>query len=88
MSHNPRLRLLEIFAEVQAALAHCLRAAVKAGEIAPSLDCEEIAAFIVASMQGANLMAKALRSPVPAERFKEVLFSTILKRIGAGDAAA
>jgi len=83
-----RQRLLEIFAEVQAALAYCLRAAVKAGEIAPSLDCEEIAAFIVASMQGANLMAKALRSPVPAERFKEVLFSTILKRIGAGDAAA
>jgi len=82
-----RLRLLEIFAEVQAAIAYCLRAAVKAGEIAPSLDCEEIAAFIVASMQGANLMSKALRSTVPAERFKEVLFSTILKRIGTADLA-
>jgi TetR/AcrR family transcriptional repressor of nem operon len=83
-----RLRLLEIFAEVQAGLAHCLRAAVKAGEIAASLDCEEIAAFIVASMQGANLMSKALRSTVPAERFKEVLFSTILKRIGTADVEA
>ena len=84
-SERIRLRLLEIFAEVQAALAHCLRAAVKAGEIAPSLDCEEIAAFIVASMQGASLMAKALRSTVPVERFKEVLFSSILKRIGSAE---
>ena len=83
-----RLRLLEIFAEVQAALAYCLRAAVKAGEVAPSLDCEEVAAFIVASMQGANLMSKALRSTVPLERFKEVLFSTILRRIGTADMAA
>jgi TetR/AcrR family transcriptional repressor of nem operon len=78
-----RQRLLEIFGEVQAAIAQCLRAAVKAGEIAPSLDCDEIAAFIVASMQGANLMSKAQRSTVPAERFKEVLFSTILRRIGS-----
>jgi TetR/AcrR family transcriptional repressor of nem operon len=83
-----RLRLLEIFAEVQAALAYCLRAAVKAGEVAPSLDCEEVAAFIVASMQGANLMSKALRTTVPLERFKEVLFSTILRRIGTADMAA
>jgi TetR/AcrR family transcriptional repressor of nem operon len=83
-----RRRLLEIFAEVQAAIAYCLREAVKAGEIAPSLDSEEIAAFIVASMQGANLMAKALRSTVPAERFKEVLFSTVLKRIGTAGVAA
>src|SRR5262249_50392186 len=75
-SAPPRLRLLEIMAEVQAALAYCLRAAVKAGEIAPSLDCEEIAAFILASMQGANLVSKALRSSVPQERFKEVLFGT------------
>jgi TetR/AcrR family transcriptional repressor of nem operon len=77
-----RLRLLEAFAEVQAAIAYCLRAAVAAGELEPSLDSEEMAAFIVASMQGANLMSKALRSTVPAERFKEILFSTILKRIG------
>jgi TetR/AcrR family transcriptional repressor of nem operon len=82
-----RLRLLEIFAEVQAALAHCLRAAVKAGEVAPSLDCDEIAAFILASMQGANLMSKALRSTAPVERLREVLFSTLLKRTGTAEPA-
>ena len=74
-----RQRLVEIFAEVQAAVAYCLRAAKEAGELSPSLDCEEIAAFIVSSLQGANLLAKAARSPVPVERFKQILFSTVLR---------
>ena len=74
-----RERLVEIFAEVQASFAYCLRAAVKAGELSPNLDCDEIAAFIVSSLQGANLLAKAQRSPVPIERFKQILFSTILR---------
>ncbi len=77
-----RLRLVEVFAEVQAAVSYCLRAAVKAGELSPATDCDEIAAFIVSSLQGANLLAKAQRSPVPVERFKEVLFGSVLKRIG------
>ena len=74
-----RQRLVEIFAEVRASVAYCLRAAVEAGELSPSLDCEEVAAFIVASLQGANLLAKAQRSPVPVERFKQILFSTVLR---------
>ena len=82
-----RLRLVEVYAEVQAAFAYCLRAAVKAGEVAPGLDCDETAAFIVASLQGANLLAKAQRSPVPVERFKEILFSSVLRRVGNADSA-
>jgi TetR/AcrR family transcriptional repressor of nem operon len=78
-----RLRLVEVFGDVQAAIAGCLRAAVKAGEIAPSIDCDEIAGFIVSSMQGAYLLAKAQRSPVPVERFKEILFSLVLRRTGS-----
>ena len=77
-----RQRLVEIFGELQSAVAHCLRAAVKVGEISPTTDCDEIAAFVVASLQGANLLAKAQRSPVPVERFKEVLFGSVLRRIG------
>lgn len=76
-----RLRLLEIFAEVRAAIGYCLRAAVKAGELSPGLDCEEMAAFIVSSLQGANLLAKAERSPAPVERFADILFGVILPRI-------
>jgi TetR/AcrR family transcriptional repressor of nem operon len=82
-----RLRLVDVFAEVQASVAYCLRAAVKAGEIAASTDCDEVAGFIVSSLQGANLLAKAQRSPVPVERFKEILFSAVLPRIGSADMA-
>ena len=82
-----RLRVVEAFAEVQAAIAHCLRAAVKAGEIAPSTDCDEVAGFLLASFQGAMLLAKAQRSPLPVERFKEVLFASVLKRIGPAQPA-
>jgi TetR/AcrR family transcriptional repressor of nem operon len=74
-----RQRLVEIFAEVEASVAYCLRAAKEAGELSSSLDCDEIAAFIVSSLQGANLLAKAERSPVPVERFKQILFSTVLR---------
>jgi TetR/AcrR family transcriptional repressor of nem operon len=77
-----RLRLLEVYAEVQASIAYCLRAAVDAGELAPATDCDGIAAFAVASLQGANLLAKAQRSPGPVERFRDVLFDSVLKRSG------
>jgi TetR/AcrR family transcriptional regulator, transcriptional repressor for nem operon len=74
-----RHRLVEIFAEIQEAVAYCLRAAVAAGELAPSLDCDAIAGFVVASAQGANLLAKAQRSPLPVERFEHILFSQVLR---------
>jgi TetR/AcrR family transcriptional regulator, transcriptional repressor for nem operon len=74
-----RQRLVEIFAEVQRSVAYCLRAAVTAGELPSDFDCDEVASFIVSSLQGANLLAKAQRSPVPVERFKRILFSKILR---------
>jgi len=74
-----RLRLLEIFGEVQQSVAYCLKAAVAAGELPQGFDCEEVAGFVVSSLQGANLLAKAQRSPAPVERFKKILFSMILR---------
>jgi TetR/AcrR family transcriptional regulator, transcriptional repressor for nem operon len=74
-----RLRLVEIFAEVQDAVAYCLKAAVKAGELPAGFKCNEVAGFVVSSLQGANLLAKAQRNPIPVDRFKEVLFSTVLR---------
>lgn len=74
-----RTRLVEIFTEVQRSLAYCLTAAVKAGELPADFDCNEIAGFIVSSLQGANLIAKGYRDVEPLNRFKHVLFSTILK---------
>ncbi len=67
---------------MQHAVAYCLEAAVTAGELSPRTDCDEVAGFIVSSLQGANLLAKAQRDLAPVERFKQVLFSTILRRAG------
>jgi len=54
-------------------------AAVQAGELPSAVDCDEIAALVVASLQGANLLAKAQQNPRPVDRFKQVLFSRILR---------
>jgi TetR/AcrR family transcriptional repressor of nem operon len=77
-----RTKVVAALAERQQAVAICLRAAIAAGELAEPVDVEAVAGFIVSSLQGANLLAKAQRSPVPVERFKEVLFASVLKRIG------
>ena len=74
-----RNRLVEIFAEVQRAVAYCLRAAIAAGELPASVDCDEVAGFFVSSLQGANLLAKAVRNPAPVERFKHILFTMVLR---------
>ncbi len=74
-----RTRLVEMFSEATRAIAYCLRAAVQAGELPASLDCDEMAGFIFSSLQGANLMAKAQRSAVPLQRFRNVLFTTVLR---------
>lgn len=75
-----RGRVVQALAAMQDALAFCLRAAVSAGELAPSTDCDETAAFILAALQGATLLAKAQRSPRPLERFEDVLFGRVLDR--------
>jgi TetR/AcrR family transcriptional repressor of nem operon len=74
-----RLRLVEIFAELQDAFAYCLRAAVTAGELPADFAVDAVAGFIVSSLQGAHLLAKAQRSPRPIDRFREVLFGSVLR---------
>jgi TetR/AcrR family transcriptional regulator, transcriptional repressor for nem operon len=73
-----RKRLIEIYADLQEAVAHCLKAAVKAGELRKSFKAAEVANFVVSGLQGAVLIAKAERDLAAAENFKKVLFSTVL----------
>lgn len=73
-----RNRILEIFGESRDALAYCLRAAVASGELRPALNCDDVAGYIVSGMQGAVLLSKAYRSVEPFERFKRILFGTVL----------
>jgi TetR/AcrR family transcriptional repressor of nem operon len=73
-----RKRLAEIFDEMQATIATCLEAAVKAGELPAGYRCMDTAGFILSSMQGAILLAKAHRDLAPITQFEQVLFSKVL----------
>lgn len=73
-----RFRVASVFAENQASVAYCLQAAIDAGELASDADVQVLAGFIVSSLQGAILVAKAQRSPIPVERLKRVLFERLL----------
>jgi TetR/AcrR family transcriptional repressor of nem operon len=74
-----RQRLVAVFGEVQDSIAYCLRAAVASGELPQATDCDDVAAFMLAALQGATLVAKTQRSAAPVERFQEILFSKILR---------
>jgi TetR/AcrR family transcriptional regulator, transcriptional repressor for nem operon len=74
-----RARLVRAYAENQESVAYCLRAAVEAGELSASTGIVEVAGFIVSSLQGAILVAKAQRSPEPIERLLRALFSAVLR---------
>ena len=73
-----RKRLVEIYEELRQAVAYCLKAAVKLGEVPRKTECDEFAGFLIASMQGAILLSKTERNSVPLERFKHLIFSTLL----------
>lgn len=74
-----RPHLVEIFDAVRDAIASCLKAGVVAGEVRADLDCDDVAAFVVASLQGANLLAKVERSAEPMKRLKRIALD-ILQR--------
>ena len=73
-----RKRLVEIYEEIRQAIAYCLRAAAKSGELTRKIDSDELAGFITSSLQGAILQSKTERSSVPTERFKHLIFSTLV----------
>lgn len=73
-----RRRVVAIFGDLRESIAYCLRAAVAAGEVNAGLDCDDVAGFVLSSLEGAILLSKAYRSPEPIERFKRVLFDAIL----------
>ncbi len=74
-----RKRLVEIFEEMRQSVAYCLRAAVKIGELPRKTDCDELAGFLIASLQGAILQSKTERNAIAIERFKILIFSMLLR---------
>jgi len=75
-----RVRLVEILDELQGAFEYCLKAAVKIGELPPGTKVRELAGFILSSFQGAVLFSRAYRGVALIERFKRVLFSSIISK--------
>jgi TetR/AcrR family transcriptional repressor of nem operon len=75
-----RRRVVAALDAMQDAIASCLRAAVSAGELVPSTDCDGTAGFILAALQGATLLAKARRDPRPLAHFEDALFERVLRR--------
>jgi TetR/AcrR family transcriptional repressor of nem operon len=73
-----RKRLTEIYTELREAVAYCLKAAVKAGELPKTFKTGEVADFIVTGLQGAFLVSKVERDLACAENFRKILFSTVL----------
>ncbi len=73
-----RLRLGAICAEIKKAIADCLKAAVRNGELPRGFDCTATADFIFSGLQGATLVAKAERNPAVIEHFKKTLFAKVL----------
>ena len=74
-----RKRLVEIYEDMRQSVAYCLRAAVKSGDLSRKSDCDKLAGFLIASLQGAILQSKVERTAVPIDRFKLLLFSTLLQ---------
>jgi TetR/AcrR family transcriptional regulator, transcriptional repressor for nem operon len=74
-----RKRIVQIFEEMRQSVAYRLRAAVKSGDLSRKSDCDELSGFLIASLQGAILQSKVERTAVPIERFKHLLFSTLLQ---------
>ena len=74
-----RQRLSEVYHEIHRSLAYCLAAAVKAGELHASTDCDELAYFVYAALHGAILQAKVEHSAAPLKRFKKTLFAVVLR---------
>jgi TetR/AcrR family transcriptional regulator, transcriptional repressor for nem operon len=72
-------RLVELFAEVQKEIANCVRDAVKAKELPSSTNARDFATFLHASLEGALLQSRAEQSRVAMDRYKRVLYSTILR---------
>ena len=56
-----------------------VEAAAKAGELPPKFKRDEVAEFILSSMQGAMLLGRSQRNLAPLRHFEDILFSKVLR---------
>jgi TetR/AcrR family transcriptional repressor of nem operon len=75
-----RDRLAAIFRQWRAPFADCIAEAQAAGEIAATVPPADLADFLLASWEGAILRAKVERDATPLQRFKHIVFATLLRK--------
>ena len=73
-----RQRLVQIFVQWKQPFAETVRAAQASGDLRNDLDPDDLAEFLLAGWHGAMLRMKVDRSAEPLERFKRILFATVL----------
>jgi TetR/AcrR family transcriptional repressor of nem operon len=73
-----RKRLEEIFLEWRTPFAECIAEAQGTGEIDSKFEPIDLAEFLLASWEGAILRMKVERGPAALDRFKNIVFETIL----------
>lgn len=74
-----RQRLKAIFEEWRIPFAACIAEAQEIGEIDAQFDPVDLADLLLASWEGAILRMKVERGPAPLERFRKIIFQTVLK---------
>lgn len=79
VSEPLRERLADIFRVWRQPFADCLDEAAAAGQIRLALPAAELADYLLASWHGAVLRMKVERSAEPLERFRRIVFSTVLR---------
>ncbi len=75
-----RERLSEIFPEWSAPFADCIAEGQASGEISGAFEPNDLAEFLIAAWEGAILRMKVSRDAEPLERFRRIIFATVLKR--------
>lgn len=72
-----RERLVEIYRGLTDALEGCLQDAINTGDLPADYKCAQVALFIVSSLQGAMLLAKAQRTTAALESLRHILVSIL-----------
>lgn len=79
LSEALRERLVAIFAEWRGPFEVSIAQAQAAGQISSNFAAGDLADFLLASWEGAILRMKVERDGEPLERFKRIVFATVLK---------
>jgi TetR/AcrR family transcriptional repressor of nem operon len=74
-----RVRLVEIYDWLSDTVRGCLDEAIQAGDLPRDFNSPQVALFIIASVQGAVLLAKAQRHTAALESFSSILATSVLR---------